>query len=614
VLVVVVLLANGCATPVGVRRMDPQEVQQSLTANVLSSDTLSAPTTQILNRAGLKEKFRNDPEEVLAALHRGLPTAGESDRLFALAELSFAHASRNDARPYFLASALYAYAFLFPEDREALPGRTDPRIRLALDLYNRGLAQAFTNESDKHVKVQAATYPLPFGQIAVDVSPEDFRYGDYRLVNFVQAAELDVRGLRNRYRWSGIGAPLAASLQEADSSGASVKYKIPPNLKVAVTALLVPDNIGEILKSGQLRARLDLFTTGEATSVFIEGQAVPLEYELSSALAYTVEGSQAYRFELKGLFSGDFTIFKDRSRFEDGLFFMEPYRPGCIPVVLVHGTASSPVRWAEMLNELQNDPNLWGRYQFWLFTYNTGNPILYSAGILAEGLRKIVAELDPEGKDPALGKMVVIGHSQGGLLTKLTAVSSGMCFWDRVVSKPIDELQVSPETKRILLRSMCYEPVPSVKRVVFIATPHGGSFVAGGWIGKLVGKFITLPFQLLKPLQEVLAVVGQGVAGVQSLKDIPRSTDNMDPKSPFIKTLASISIAEGIQAHSIIAVRNPEDPREKWTDGVVDFSSAQIDGVASELVVHSSHSAQDHPETIEEVRRILMEHLKERGR
>ena len=70
---------------------------------------------------------------------------------------------------------------------------------------------------------------------------------------------------------------------------------------------------------------------------------------------------------------------------------MGPYRPGRIPVVLVHGTASSPMRWAEMLNELQNDRNLWGHYQFWLFTYNTGNPILYSAGVLAEGLRNVVA-------------------------------------------------------------------------------------------------------------------------------------------------------------------------------------------------------------------------------
>ncbi|MGE5305138.1 MAG: hypothetical protein ACM3TN_17650, partial [Alphaproteobacteria bacterium] len=45
------------------------------------------------------------------------------------------------------------------------------------------------------------------------------------------------------------------------------------------------------------------------------------------------------------------------------------------------------------------------------------------------------------------------------------------------------------------------------------------------------------------------------------------------------------------------------------TDGVVAYESAHIEGVASEKVVHSGHSTQGHPETIEEVKRILIEHL-----
>jgi hypothetical protein len=93
--------------------------------------------------------------------------------------------------------------------------------------------------------------------------------------------------------------------------------------------------------------------------------------------------------------------------------------------------------------------------------------------------------------------------------------------------------------------------------------------------------------------------------------EIPRSTDNMSPDSEFIKTFSSIPIASGIIAHSIIAVDNPEDPKEEWDDGVVAYSSAHIDGVASELIVHSGHSAQESPLAIEEVRRILIENLRE---
>ena len=105
--------------------------------------------------------------------------------------------------------------------------------------------------------------------------------------------------------------------------------------------------------------------------------------------------------------------------FGDGLIMMHPYRPGQIPVVLVHGTASSPARWAEMLNELQNDPILKDRIQFWLFTYNTSNPILLSARDLRVALTKARQDFDPDGRDPALRDMVLIGHSQGGLLARL---------------------------------------------------------------------------------------------------------------------------------------------------------------------------------------------------
>ena len=612
VLIAILFLLGGCATPVGVKHLDPKQVQRNLTANILSSDELSAPTQQILNRADLSAKFRSQPAEVLAALHKGLPTASEADRLFALAELSYAYASGGGPKEYYRASTIYAYAFLFPQISHSDPNRSDPRVRIALDLYNRSLAEAFTAADRAKVMVGEGTYPLPFGELTVTINPDEFLWGNFNLVDFVQAAELEVRGLRNRYRWPGIGAPLAAALKPIKGVDIPAYSKVPAGLKVPVTAFLRFENLDEGLKTDKMRGNLELYTTGEATTVTIDGRTVPIEYELSSALAFTLEGSRVYELELKALFSGEFSLFKDKARYQDGIFLMAPYRPGRIPVVFVHGTASSPARWAEMVNELTNDKNLWGNYQFWLFTYNTGNPILYSAGFLASGLQKTAQELDPEGKDPALRKIVVIGHSQGGLLTKLTAVDSGTKFWDNASSTPFDELQASPETKEILRRSVIYTPVPSAKRVVFLATPHGGSFVAGGWIGRLTGKFISLPFNIVNTVKEAVTLNPQ-LSEVRALKDIPRSTDNMDPKSPFIKTLSSLPVAPGVTAHSIIAVKNSGDPKEKWTDGVVNYSSAHIEPVASELVVHSGHSTQDHPETIEEVRRILLEHLRESG-
>lgn len=607
---IVIVCLGGCATPVGVRQLDPKQVQRNLTTSILSSDELSSHTRQILNRANLSAKFTKEPAQVVAQLHEGLPTASEADRFFALAELSFAYASKGGPRSYFLASAVYSYAFLFPKVGRTDPNPSDPRVRIALDLYNRGLAEGFTTANRSKVKIEEGSYSLPFGELNVSIDRKEFLWGSFKLVDFVQAAEFDVRGLRNRYRWSGIGAPLIASTEPLKGVILPEYSRIPPTIKVAATAFLRIDNAEEGLKTGKVKAQLELYTKGEATTVTIDGRTVPLEYELSSAMAYTLEGSQVYRFELRGLFSGDFSLIGKKARYQDGIFLMEPYRPGRIPVIFVHGTASSPARWAEMFNELSNDPVLWKNYQFWLFTYNTGNPIVYSAGILAEGLRKTADEMDPEGKDPALRKMVVIGHSQGGLLTKLTVVDSGMKFWTTDI--PFDEVRASPETKEILRRSVFFKPVPSVKRVIFIATPHGGSFVAGGWIGQLTSKFISLPFRLVDTTKEVLTLNPQ-LRAVRFIREVPRSTENMDPKSPFIRNLSLMPIASGVTAHSIIAVKNPNDPKEKWNDGVVEYASAHIEGVDSELIVNSGHSTQDHPETIEEVRRILLQHLRESG-
>jgi hypothetical protein len=92
------------------------------------------------------------------------------------------------------------------------------------------------------------------------------------------------------------------------------------------------------------------------------------------------------------------------------------------------------------------------------------------------------------------------------------------------------------------------------------------------------------------------------------ISQLPTSVHNMSPGNRFIRTLAESPIDPGITAHSIIAVLG-EGPVTGKTDGVVAYESAHIDGVASEVVVRSSHSTQSHPETIEEVKRILTEHL-----
>ena len=282
-----------------------------------------------------------------------------------------------------------------------------------------------------------------------------------------------------------------------------------------------------------------------------------------------------------------------------------------MPVVLIHGTASSPARWAELVNELQGDPRIAPRIQLWVFAYNTGLPILYSGGLLRESLAKTVAELDPHGTDPAMRRMVLIGHSQGGLLAKLTVVDSGTRFWDNASETPFEELQVSDATRATLRRSLFMTPLPFVTRVVFVATPHRGSDVAGFLVQRLrwlVIWALALPPSLVRVTGEVLIGSEDPRLRRQLRQGLPRSVDNMSPENQGIQTLATIPIAPGVTAHSIIAVKNGESLAEGG-DGVVSYRSAHLDEAASEVIVRSGHSVQGHPEAIEEIRRIILEHL-----
>ena len=432
-------------------------------------------------------------------------------------------------------------------------------------------------------------------------------WSGWQLGRFLPAAYLEVRGFRNRYRYPGIGAPLVGSLVQPVAGAVAEKERehIPPRLKVPATALLRIEDARANLTTGSLSARLELITQDESRSVEIEGEEVPLEFETSSALAYTIEGPPVWQTELREFFYGG-VVPRLTAAPQDQILFLQPYRPGRMPVVLVHGTASSAVRWGELVNELQSDPLIWDRYQIWLYRYDTGNPIGFSAGVFRQALSETVHALDPEARDLALQQMVVIGHSQGGLLTKLTAVDSGDRFWRNLSNKTFAEMRFDHDEQEVIERSTFFTPLPFVKRVIFIATPHRGSYLTLQRFARWVASLVQVP-NALSQLTYDFVTRNQEDLLIRQLDRQPTALDNMTPGNPFLKTLLKLKVAPGISAHSIIAVDGDGAP-ERGADGVVRYMSAHLDDVESERVVRSGHSCQGHFATIEEVRRILREH------
>ena len=86
-------------------------------------------------------------------------------------------------------------------------------------------------------------------------------------------AELDVFGLRARYRRSGIGVPLAASAIVRDPEEAARDF-VAPRLEVPVTAVLRIQGGRESLAGPQIRASLELYVSTETELVTIGTRGV----------------------------------------------------------------------------------------------------------------------------------------------------------------------------------------------------------------------------------------------------------------------------------------------------------------------------------------------------
>ena len=496
-------LTAGCSAPVGAVRVDPQVVQRELTGNVLTTGELSRSSRNVLFLHGLLHKYEDEQEQALAHLRDDIVKGrGGPDAMAAASELAFLHAERTGNRAFYLAAAVYAWMFLFPEDRSGPPPEADafdPRLRMVADLYNRGITLGLSSADGSVVELRSGRYDLPWGTLAVVFDDEQLTWNGRRLAGFVPVSELKVHGLEARFRRPGLGAALAAGLAPDAAEPAAWDF-VAPRIKVSATALLRFDDAARLFPGSDMRARLELYPESDTRSVTIEGRAIPLELQPTAALAWTLQESPPWQRELRGFFGSVFQVGGAPQLVSEA-----PHRYGRIPVVFVHGTASSVGRWAEMINVLSNDPEIRRRYEFWFFSYDTGNPIAYSSMLLRDALTQAVARLDPAGTDPGLRQMVVIGHSQGGLLTKMTVVTTGSKLFDAGSKRPLETLRLSEETRGLLRRSLFVEPLPFVKRVIFICTPHRGSYQAREFLGNLFRRIVGTPARLAKNATELLA-------------------------------------------------------------------------------------------------------------
>jgi pimeloyl-ACP methyl ester carboxylesterase len=598
----------GCVAPIGADRVTTQQAYAQVDENALRTGKPSASTASILHRYDLDRLAATQPDQAVCQLHQLAAGTGERDLLFALAELSYAAGEQirhsvkpwdpRDARDYYLGSAVYAWLFLFGEGKDGPPGAFDRRFREACDFYNYSLGLALTGRRSTNavVQLESGRRRLPVGEIELRLEKSELASPFAQCEQILLADQFRVRGLSVRNREAGVGTPLMAVWPTDPTWG---MHRTVP----ATVLLRLPHSLAEVT-AGRGTATLELYSPFEKAKVTIGEIRVPLETDLTTYRAYTLSQSTIWKL-------GKMDFLAPAERIPSQLILNQPFEPDRIPVVYVHGTFSSPVTWAEMANSLTADPVLRQRYQVWSFIYGSGNPLVRSITELRAALMAEVQRRDPEGTNAALHQMVIIGHSQGGLLTKCTVIDTGDRLWRVVSTNRLEDLKVS-DAERAKLRSTFYlEPLPFVKRVVFISTPHRGSYLAGSFARRLARRFVSLPGNVLARGKEGMESLVQGSEAGEFFRGrLPTSLDGMSPKNPGLLAVAEIPVAPEIKAHSIVSIDGDDQP-PKGGDGVVKYTSAHVDYVESEFIVRSYHTCLDKPATIEEVRRILHKHLKE---
>ena len=340
-------------------------------------------------------------------------------------------------------------------------------------------------------------------------------------------------------------------------------------------------------------ATLALRRPAKQLTANVEGKTRPLAANFSAPLSYYPPPGNLM---FVGLFGG----FNSKSYPAPiGLYFLQPYDPDRIPLVFVHGLFSTPWTWVQTINGLQADPEIRKHYQFWIFAYPTGNPILYSALRLREELAK-ADQLYPNHKP-----YVVVGHSMGGMLTHDQVVTLNEGMWEKALGQNARNLFKQNSGNSLIVRAVKFHANPRIKRVVFICTPHRGSDIASNGIGKIGISLITLPARLTAVMMDSLTSADLALM-TGSSKRLPNSITGLKPTSPALPVINSVPIS--IPYHSIIGDRG-KDHCPDCTDGVVAYWSSHLDGAQSEKIVPGPHGSCELPQTIAELDRILRLHL-----
>jgi len=409
--------------------------------------------------------------------------------------------------------------------------------------------------------------------------------------------------LRERYVRPGLGARMVCQ-QEPDRISALSRYTVPEKQQVARSAVF------KAVSLPQGRIEILLVDPSKTERIKLDGRFWGVGGDFSAPFAAIGSRTRFIFQRWQGLFR------MEHYANRQGIFFLEPYDPEKIPVLMVHGILSSPLMWKDLTNRIMGDPVLQRKYQVWHYTYATGFPILTSARMLREQLDGVNIALQRAGLPPHQ-PIVLIGHSLGGLLAKMMVSDSHDLIWNQFFRVPPDQLNLTPADKDWVDHVMFFEPRHDISRAIFMASPFKGSKTADLILFRFSSRLVRFPTELEEHHYRVFTRNRSYMVNSKENRLIakrqPSSIDLLAPESPESIALGQLKVARSIPFHLIIGVRHGSS-LTRSSDGIVAYSSSYLAGAESELDVPTGHTVTHSPKTEEEVLRILKLDLQPKNR
>ncbi len=596
------LFIAGCSS-IGLKHTGKEQWVEMYSQNALTAKEPDLVTHSYLVSNALEDLSEDDPEKTFQIIKAKFDKGNQRPDLSALVEVCALQArdtSGEEKKKWIFRVCRYSYFYLF--DKNVMPAAKCFPTRLGTIglYYNYSVASLFENIVPELLKGKTSCFAgKGKNKVEFKFDTSKMGYPPTMFKSIQSSYEYMPTGMISYSLRNAIGAPMFGMIDNYNPKTKKTYFeylsrKSPCPLTVVFKfTRKEPDKVTVVVDNPLIKE----FTK-------IDNRDVPLSLDITTPLAKMMEKPP----EIGGI---RLLFFPDEIKNRHGLFMIAPFQKDKIPVILVHGLMSNPRTWTQAINVLLDDRRIRQNYQFWYFSYSTGNPILYSASLLRKSLLKVQKDYDPDHNNPYFNRAVLIGHSMGGILSKCMVENSKDTFTKKLLKKPIDKLDITPAQRQFLMETIVFDRIPFIDRAIFVAAPHRGSEMAIWSVSRWASSLITLPHKLVTDVH----AIGKQVLIKTGIKDnddpiyIATGIDNLDPGNKALMILASLNVDSNVPFHSIVGNRK-EAGKKGGSDGIVPYSSSHLADAQSEDIIKSGHSVHNTPEGIQAIKAILLMHLK----